>query len=214
MDPVTALMIAQAVNAGGNWLANMGGGDEENVQLYDKYQQQGHEQNAKNLKNLQGGYDQATGLLQKYLDPNSDIYKNFEQQYLNNFNERTLPAIAEQFAGFSGEGAGLQSSGFGQALSSGARGLQTDLAAMKSGMQRDAIKDYLNLYNQQSTQLQNAKPIGKRDPSPPISPFNFSQGAIQGLFSNPAGGQNYQAQYPLTQGYDQQFRMTGLPGYG
>jgi hypothetical protein len=100
-----------------------------------------------------GGMNNAMGLLQQYLDPNSDIYKNFEQPYLNEFNQQTIPGIAERFAGLGGGmGGGLQSGAFGQALSSAAGNLQSNLAQMKSGMQRNAIGDIFGQYNQMSNQ--------------------------------------------------------------
>jgi hypothetical protein len=100
-----------------------------------------------------GGMQEAMSLLQQYLDPNSSIYKNFEQPYLQQFEQQTIPGIAERFAGMGGGmGGGLSSSGFGQALSSAAGNLQTNLAQMKTGMQRDAARDIFGQYNQMAGQ--------------------------------------------------------------
>src|SRR5271170_2333198 len=61
-----------------------------------------------------GGVEQAFQLLQGYLDPNSEQYKNFEAPYLQQFNQQTIPGLAEKFAGYGGGlGGGLSSSGFG-----------------------------------------------------------------------------------------------------
>lgn len=93
------------------------------------------------LQQTQGGAGNALSLLQGYLDPNSQQYQNFEQPYRQQFEQETVPMLAERFAG---QGA-LGSSGFGQALSSAGSNLQTNLAQMKSGMQRQSIMDLLGL---------------------------------------------------------------------
>lgn len=93
-----------------------------------------------------GGFNQSLGLLQQYLNPESDIYKNFEQPYLDEFNQETVPQLAERFAGLGGGmGGGLSSSGFGQSLGTAGASLQTQLAGMKSGIQRQSIQDILGL---------------------------------------------------------------------
>lgn len=95
-----------------------------------------------------GGFQKATGLLQSYLDPNSDVYKNFEQPYMNQFEQETVPMLAERFAGYGGGmGGGLSSSGFGQSLGAAGANLQTNLAQMKSQMGRQSIQDILGLFN-------------------------------------------------------------------
>jgi hypothetical protein len=95
----------------------------------------------------QGAYGQATNLLQQYLDPQSDIYKNFEAPYRQEFEQQTVPMLAERFAGQGAQGGALSSSGFGQALGAAGSNLQTNLAQMKSGLQRQSISDILGQYN-------------------------------------------------------------------
>lgn len=97
-------------------------------------------------KGQSGGFQDAFGLLRDYLDPESDVYKNFEAPYMQQFNDQIVPMLAERFAGLGGGmGGGLSSSGFGQALSTAGSQLQTNLAQMKSGMQRQSIGDILGL---------------------------------------------------------------------
>jgi len=95
----------------------------------------------------QGAYGQATGLLQDYLNPESDVYSNFEAPYRQQFEQETIPMLAERFAGAGAQGGALSSSGFGQALGAAGAGLQTNLAHMKSQMQRQSIGDILGQYN-------------------------------------------------------------------
>jgi hypothetical protein len=97
------------------------------------------------------GYEQGLGLLQDYLNPQSDLYKNFEAPYLQQFEQQTLPGLAERFAGMGAMGQGLSSSGFGQALGAAGSNLQTQLASLKSGMQRQSIGDILGQYNTQAS---------------------------------------------------------------
>lgn len=105
-----------------------------------------------------GGMQNAMGLLEQYLDPNSEVYKNFEKPYMQQFEQQTIPQLAEQFAGMGGGmGGGGSSSGFGQALGAAGSNLQTQLAQMKSGMQRQAITDMFGQYNQMANQALGTK---------------------------------------------------------
>lgn len=98
-----------------------------------------------------GGYSNALGLLQDYLNPQSDIYQNFEKPYMQQFEQETVPMLAERFAGYGGGmGGGLSSSGFGQTLSAAGSNLQSQLAQLKSGVQQNAIQSLLGQYNTQS----------------------------------------------------------------
>ena len=96
----------------------------------------------------QGGYKDAMGLLQQYLDPNSEVYKNFEKPYMQKFEQETLPGIANRYAGANAMGSGLMTSGFGQSLGAAGGNLQAQLAQMKDQFRRQSINDLLNQYNQ------------------------------------------------------------------
>lgn len=128
-----------------------------------------------------GGYNQAMGLLQQYLDPESEVYKNFEAPYMRQFNEQTIPQLAERFAGMGAQGGALSSSGFGQALGAAGAGLQENLASMKSGMQRQAAGDIMGQYNNLLGQGLGAQPFGyhQKSASTGLVPnvlANFAQG--------------------------------------
>lgn len=106
-----------------------------------------------------GGYKDAMGLLQQYLDPNSEIYSNFEKPYMQQFEQQTLPGIAERYAGGNAMGGGLMNSGFGQSLGAAGANLQTQLAQMKQQYQRQSINDLLQQYNQLTNQSLGARPF-------------------------------------------------------
>jgi hypothetical protein len=93
------------------------------------------------------GYGQAMGGLQDYLDTSSQAYEKFADPYMRQFEQQTVPQLAERFAGTSPMGGGaLSSSGFGQALSAASGNLQSELASMKTGLQRQAINDMMQQY--------------------------------------------------------------------
>lgn len=108
---------------------------------YDPRQQQIHDLMGQLLQGG-GGYENALEYLQGLLDPESDVYQNFEAPYMRQFNEQTLPNIAERYAG---KGA-LSSSAFGQSLGAAGAGLQENLAAMKEGMRYKAAGDIRGEY--------------------------------------------------------------------
>lgn len=113
-----------------------------------------------------GGYEQAIGILQQYLNPESDVYKNFEAPYRQEFEQQTVPGLAERFAGMGAQGGALSSSGFGQALGAAGANLQTNLAQLKSGLQRQSIGDIINQYNKLSGGILSAQPFSYMDQGP------------------------------------------------
>lgn len=125
---------------------------------FNPAQKQFFNQYTQNATQNMGGMNDIMGLLQSMLDPNSDFFKNFEEQQMNQFNEETIPNIANQFSA-GAHGGALSSSGFGQALSSAGKGLQTNLAAGKSGMIMQALQQLMNQYNQQTSNVLGTSPF-------------------------------------------------------
>lgn len=128
-----------------------------------------------------GGYGDAISLLQQYLNPQSDVYSNFEAPYLQQFYNEIIPNIAERFAGLDPMGGALSSSGFGQALGAAGSNLQTQLAGMKSGIQRQSISDLLGQYNQLNNTALGVRPFENVYQQ-------GSTGAFGGLLSGLGGG--------------------------
>lgn len=168
---------------------------------------------AQGLMGPQGGYSQALGLLQNYLNPQSDMFKNFEQPYLDEFNQEILPGIAEQYAG----AGALSSSGFGQAIGSAGANLQHKLAALKSGLQHqygfNAAQSLINQYNNLAQTGLNTQTFSYR-----MQPgSNGIMGPLAAAIGGAAGslfnrGRNNS---PLTAGYDAMFRQDpSLLGFG
>ncbi len=149
MDPMT---IAALASAASNIYSNFaGGGGPQKMRTKSRGQERAINSQLKQARGMEragGGYSSALDLLKGYLDPNSDIYQNFEAPYMQQFEQQTVPMLAERFAGAGAMGGGLSSSGFGQSLSSAGANLQTNLAQMKSGMQNQAIQSLIQQYNQ------------------------------------------------------------------
>lgn len=123
-----------------------------------------------------GGFNNAMGWMQDFMNPDSQQYQNFSQPYMRQFNEQTVPGLAERFAGMGAQGGGLSSSGFGQSLSGAAGGLQENLASMRSSLLQNTIRDYLNQFNQMAGQGLNRNSVE-----------NFYQPGSQGLVGNTFG---------------------------
>jgi hypothetical protein len=126
----------------------------------NKGQQKGLSDVGNQMRQLgQGGYQDATSLLQQYLNPQSDIYQNFEAPYRQEFEQQTIPGLAERFAGLGAMGGGLSSSGFAQSLGAAGANLQTQLAQMKQQYQRQSINDLLGQYNQLTNTYLGQRPF-------------------------------------------------------
>lgn len=102
------------------------------------------------LQQSRGGYNKALNQTEQFLDPNSQAYRDFEDPYIREFEQQTVPGLAEKFAGYGAESGALSSSGFGQALGSAGANLKSTLANLKAQMMRTAAQDLFGQYNQQS----------------------------------------------------------------
>lgn len=182
MDPATMFAITQAISSVAGGATDQSG--YKKVSNFDKNQKGIYgdwTRQANQLSGNGGGYENAMSLLQGYLDPNSDQYQNFEKPYLQQFEQQTIPGLAERFAGFGAQGGGLSSSGFGQSLGAAGANLQTDLASMKSNMQRQSIQDIIGQYNKISGGVMGAEPFSYVDQGP---------GLLSNIFSGFGGAKN------------------------
>jgi len=111
--------------------------------------------NLLNLGGAGGGYQQSISYLQDLLNPDSEAYDKIAAPYMQQFEQQTLPGIAERYAG----AGALSSSGFGQALGAAGADLQTQLASMKQGMMGKAAEGLMGQYNQLTGQGLSAQPF-------------------------------------------------------
>ena len=77
-------------------------------------------------------YQSGSSYLQSLLGGNIN---DFAQPYINEFNQQTIPGLAEQFAGVGG----LSSSGFQNAATGAGANLQAMLASLRGGLQNQAL---------------------------------------------------------------------------
>lgn len=97
-------------------------------------------------------FGQSQNFLQMLLSgQNAPDYDTMEAPYLRQFNEQTIPGLAERFASYGGESGALSSSGFAQALGSAGAGLQENLASMR----QSALQNYLSQQLQGSGMAQS-----------------------------------------------------------
>lgn len=177
MDPMTISALAQGAGSLVSSLFNRGGGS--SIKKLPNYNQDQNQLLSQLIAQLTGqgqqGYGDAMGLLQKYMDPESQENLDFEEPYMRQFNEQTIPGLAERFAG----AGALSSSGFGQSLSAAGGALQSDLASQKRNRMQQSLKDFLGQYNQQSQLGLSAQPF---------SYVNRNRGQGGGLMSALGGG--------------------------
>ncbi len=213
MDPATGMAIAGGAM---QILNGLMAGDEESMRQFETLSPEQKQFVLGELSRLQqmqgpgGAADKAMKVFEQYLDPNSDVYKNFEKPYLQQFEQQTIPGISEQFAG---KGA-LASSGFGQALSGAAANLQTNLAQMKTGLQRQAAGDIFGQYNQMANRATGTPMFGyqQRGANPLQTALGAGGQALMnaGLQGVASGWNSGGSKYPLTNGYANQFKTGEL----
>ena len=162
--------------------------------------------------NLGQGNNEGINYQRQLMDPSSEAVRQFTQPYVNEFEQQTVPGLAERFAGMGGMGGGLSSSGFGQSLSSAGGNLQSQLAQLKAMLGQQAGQSLMGQYGQMAQGALSAQPFGYAKPQQTATGGflqSWGQNGFPGL-QNPFGGGNGGNQFPLTAGYDQQFRQGGV----
>lgn len=95
-----------------------------------------------------GGYGASTDYLSKLVSGDPGALAEFEAPYRQEFEQKTIPGIAERFAGLNPMGGGLSSSGFGQALGGAGAQLQAQLAGLHGALRQGAAGQLMNQFNQ------------------------------------------------------------------
>lgn len=95
------------------------------------------------------GYQSGSNYLQKLLSGDPAAFSAFEAPIMEQFQEQTVPGIAERFAGM---GAG-SSSALYNSLAHAGRGLSKDIAQMRAGLQMQALPQALNYAQQPYSNL-------------------------------------------------------------
>lgn len=156
----------------------------DKVSTQSKAQRQMNQQMMQMLSpngNLGQGYQQGLDLQRQYMDPSSDAVQQFAQPYINEFNQKTIPGLAERFAGMGAMGGGLSSSGFGQSIGAAGANLQAQLAQLKAGLGQQAAQSLMNQYGNMSQMAMNAQPFAYQQQGPSMT-GGMLQGWAQGGF--------------------------------
>lgn len=82
--------------------------------------------------------------LQNILGGEEGAFDAFQAPARRDFEQKTLPTIAERFTGTFGAGS-QRSSAFGQALGTAGRELEENLASQRAGLQSDAFSQLMQL---------------------------------------------------------------------
>ncbi len=112
------------------------------------------------LQNLQqsggegGNYQKSQDYLGSLLDRDPGVYDRFAEPYMRQFQEQTVPGLANRFAGLGGAqgGGALSSSGFGQAVGGAGAQLQSNLAGLFAQLQGGAANQAMGQYNNLANQ--------------------------------------------------------------
>lgn len=223
MDPATMMAISAATNFAGSQMGSKGG----QGSTYNKGQQKELKQMLKDIQGMKGGamditqnqgYGQGMDwLMSMFNDP--DFFNSFEAPLQRQFEENTVPELANQF-GSMGSGGALGSTAFRNQLGREGSNLSTNIAAMRGQMQQNAIPQLMNyaqqpfsnlmqLYNQAMVPTQNTYQGPSTGGWGSIA-APFAQGAANGWANQGTGGGGG-GQPGYGAGWDNQFRQTGVP---
>lgn len=94
-----------------------------------------------------GAYSGAQNHLSNLLSGDPNAFAQFEAPYRQQFEQQTVPQLAERFAGLNPMGGGLSSSGFGQALGGAGAQLQAQLAGLHGNLRNQAAGQAMGQFN-------------------------------------------------------------------
>jgi len=116
------------------------------------------------LKGAGGGMGSGMDYLSSILSGDESAYSKFEAPLKRQYEEQTIPALAERFAGLDAQ----RSSAFGQSLGQAGAGLTENLAALRENLKMQALQQlqgmagmgleqrFENIYKQGSSGLVGA----------------------------------------------------------
>lgn len=124
------------------------------VSNFDENQQQGWGDYWNNPIENSQMYGAGSDYLQSILSQDPQAMKNFERPFMENFEQNIAPGIAERFAGMGTGGGASSSSALNNSLAQAGRGLQSDIAAMRSNLGMQASQIGLNYAQQPYNNMQ------------------------------------------------------------
>lgn len=195
MDPMMMMALLTAISgAGAAFTSNEG----EQSSTYSGNQQSTIDDILNSLKGMKGNQDitqnqnYQTGqdyLQSMFNDPS--FFERFEAPLQRQFQEQTVPDLANRFASM-GSGGSLGSTGFRNQLGREGGNLSTNIAALRGGMQQQAVPQLLG-YSQQpinnimSMYQQALQPTQNQYKPPSSGPFGGALSALISAFGQGAG---------------------------
>jgi hypothetical protein len=181
MDPMMMMMIMSMASG----MGGMGGNKGEFKSSFGQNQQGGINDIMEMLKGMKGnaditqnqGYQQGQQWLNDLFN-DENFFKNFEAPLQRQFQEQTVPDLANGFAGM-GSGGSMGSTAFRNQLGREGSNLSTNIAALRGGMQQQGVNQQLG-YAQQP--FQNMMSMYQQGLGQPIN--NAYQPPSAGPFGN------------------------------
>ncbi len=225
MDPSIMMMLASLVTGG---LGAMGGKEGEFKSTYNPGQLSNIDDINNYIKSQMGGGNQDITQNQNYqqgsqwlndLFNDPEFFKSFEAPLQRQFEEETVPGLANRFASM-GSGGSTGSTAFRNQLGREGSNLSTNIAALRGGMQQQGVNQSLGYAQSPIQNLMNMMGIGLQPTQNAYQgPSQGGWGALAGPLAGGAvsswGSQNNAGQHPSTgngygAGWDNQFRQTGV----
>lgn len=223
VDPGTMMMLASLATSA---LGSATGEKGQMGSTYNKGQRREMKDILSDIQGMKGGamdvtknqgYGQGMDwLMSMFNDP--QFFDKFEAPLQRQFEEQTIPDLANRFASM-GSGGAMGSTGFRNQLAREGSNLSTNIAALRGGMQQNAIpqlqsyaqqpfENLMKLYGFAMNPTQNTY----QGPSAGVGSLSapFASGAAQ-YFTNRGGGGGGDGRASLGPMYDDFFRQTGLP---
>lgn len=197
MDPATIMAIITAITAAGSAFTSNKG---EQSSTYTPNQQGSIDDILNSIKGMKGGGAQDITQNQNYntgqnwlqgLFNDPSFFQQFEAPLQRQFQEQTVPDLANRFAGM-GSGGSLGSTAFRNQLGREGSNLSTNIGALRGGMQQQAIPQLLG-YSQQpfsnlmSLYQQALQPTQNQYQPPSAGPFGGALSALLSAFGQGAG---------------------------
>jgi len=99
------------------------------------------------MQGLQGAQGSGMDWLQGILSGDQSAFDAYEAPYKRQFEQETVPGIAERFAGM-GSGGSQSSSAFNQTMGQAGSELTENLAALRGGLQQNAMSQLQGMMSQ------------------------------------------------------------------
>jgi hypothetical protein len=116
-----------------DWMGTSGGYGQQTIQ--NPQQQQLMSQL---LSGLGGAQESGMEWLQKMLSGDEGAFSDYEAPFMRQFEQETMPGIAERFAGM-GSGGSQNSSAMQQTMAQAGGELSQNLASLRGGLQQNAM---------------------------------------------------------------------------